>query len=354
MDSLVNASNTSPVEKQLPFKIVDSFLFSEVYEKELLLLKFILESPFVSEWVILENAYSFQGEYKGLQAKQLIEDDQRFQPFIHRVTVISREMQSELLDKNDVLDDKAFNVEYWQRDLAHDYFFNKYADNDWIIISDVDEMLDLTDATRCHELFTRMNSDANGMLHVSTKRYWFDFDNEYKILYGIPMCTKKYLQTTGKKLHDVRVEYHANLKMNWNKIIGFEYSSCFDAGHIVRKLETGAHMAFTEADLKQALRCNHRIISPKRRRRLKPTDEFFLDTIELDNQNSPKYVRDNLRSIKTYNIDQRYHENRRTAYPHLFSPLYKISQVAEDKSIFFRKKFRFLMRRLRLEKLIYE
>ena len=70
------------------FKIVDSFLFSEVFEKELLLLKFILEDQHIAEWIILENAYSFQGEYKGLHAQELINSDDRFLPFKDRITII--------------------------------------------------------------------------------------------------------------------------------------------------------------------------------------------------------------------------------------------------------------------------
>ncbi len=334
-------------------KIVDSFLFSEVYEKDLLLLKFILEAPHVNEWLVLENAYSFQGEYKGLHAEKLINSDERFAPYRSRITFITREMQPELLNKSEVQDEKAFKVEFWQRDLAHDYFLDNYGDNDWIIISDVDEALDLTDTVRCNELFSRMKADEQGMLHVSTKRYWFDFDNEYKILYGIPMCTKAYLIATSKKLHDVRFDYHADLKMDWNNIIGFEYSSCFDVGHIIRKLETGSHMGFSDENLKKAMFCNHRVISEKRKRTLKPTDKFFLDTIILTESNSPAYVRENLAVLKTNNINPNYKENRKAMYPHFYSPFYSFNEWVNEKKNFLSKKFRFLMRRLRLEKMIY-
>ena len=335
-------------------KIVDSFLFSEVFEKELLLLKFILEDPYVEEWILLENAYSFQGEYKGLHAKNLLDSDDRFTPYRNRITIIAKEIQPEVLNKELVQDEKAFKVEFWQRDLAHDYFINKYSDADWIIISDVDEALDFTDETRCNELFERIESDEQGVLHVCTKRYWFDFDNEYKILYGIPMCTKKYLLQNGKKLHDVRFEYHADLKMEWNNIIGFEYSSCFDSGNIFRKLETGSHMGFSEENLKKALFCNHRVISEKRKRTLKPTDKFMLDTITLNERNSPKYVRDHLLKLKTNNIDPNYLENRMKAYPKLYSRFYELNEYIDEKKKYFQKKFRYLIRRLHLEKLIYE
>lgn len=335
-------------------KIIDSFLFSEVFEKELLLIKFILEDPYVNEWILLENAYSFQGEYKGLHAKNLLDSDVRFAVYRDRITIIAKEMRPEVLNKSLVLDEKAFKVEFWQRNLAHDYFINNYSDNDWIIISDVDEALDFTDEIRCNELFERIENDTQGVLHVATRRYWFDFDNAYKIMYGIPMCTRKYLLENGKKLHDVRFEYHGDLKMQWKNIIGFEYSSCFDAGHIIRKLETGAHMGFSEINLKQALFCNHRVISEKRKRTLKPTNKFMLDTILLDESNSPKYVRDNLPTIKTNNIDPNYLENRLKAYPKLYSRFYELNEFVDKKKKNIKRKLSNLMRRLHLEKLMYE
>ncbi len=334
-------------------KIIDSFLFSDAYEKELLLIKFILEAPYINEWIILENAYSFQGEYKGLNAADLINDDERFLPYKDRITFITKEMEPEVLNKEIVQDEKAFRVEFWQRDLAHDYFINKYDEDDWIIISDVDEALDFTDDDRCKELFGRMADDALGMLHVSTKRYWFDFDNEYKILYGIPMCTKKYLLSTRKKLHNVRFDYHADLKMTWNCIIGFEYSSCFKADNIIHKLETGSHMGFSIENLQEALFCNHRIISEERKITLKPTDKFFLDTISLTAANSPRYVRENLASLKTHNIHPGYKENRYQAYPHFYSGFYHFNEMINEKRMFMKKKFRNLLIKLRLKKLIY-
>src|SRR5436190_5643735 len=117
-------------------KIVDSFLFSEPYEKELLLLKFILEDKGVDEWIILENAYSFQGEYKGLQARKLVESDNRFKLFLHKIAFIEKEQKTKQLPKHEVNDEETYKVEFWQRDLALDYFLKNYNEEDWILISD--------------------------------------------------------------------------------------------------------------------------------------------------------------------------------------------------------------------------
>jgi hypothetical protein len=335
-------------------KIVDSFLFSEIFEKELLLLKFIVEDNCVSEWILLENAFSFQGDFKGLQAESLINSDHRFNPFRHKITIISESRETAKLKKDEVLDDQAFKVEHWQRNLAYQYFIDKYSDEDWIIISDVDESLDFSDTSRRNELLERMKNSNKGVLHVSTKRFWYDFDNEYQPVYGIPMCTKDYLKTTGKKLHNVRIDFHADLKMSWNQIIGFEYSSCFNMDEIFRKLNTNSHMAFSMDELKQSLRCNHRPISKARGITIQKNNRFFFSKIVLTESNSPKYVRDNFELLRTNNIDPLYKINRKKDYYFLYTSTYKLQQrfnlVRKIAYNFIRQVFRIL----KVEKFIYE
>lgn len=334
-------------------KIVDSFLFSEPYEKELLLLKFILEDSGVDEWIIIENTYSFQGDYKGLHARNIVELDTRFKQYEHKIKFIEADVKTPVLDKNELNDANAHKVEFWQRDLAYEYFILNYSNEDWIMITDVDESIDFTSAARAGELRDRMNSDKQGILHVSTKRYWFDFDNEYAILYGIPMCTKNYLTVNSFKLHDVRVLYHSNLKMKWKQIIAFEYTSCFDLNSIARKQNTNSHTTIQKDDITQALRCNHRPLSKFYKDSLKNTERFFFKTIELNEFNSPKYVRDNLENLKIHNVDVNYKENRRKDYPELFTLSYYTKQVYNNISKSLNKKLRFTARKLKLEKLLY-
>ncbi len=223
------------------YKIVDSFLFSEVYEKELLLLKLILENDGVDEWVLLENAYSFQGDYTGLHAQKMLAGDERFYPYLNKIKIISKEEKTQVLPRHEFLDHLAFKVEYWQRNLAYEYFMENYAAEDWIMISDVDEMIDFTNNNRKMELYKQMNRAKNGLLVVPTKRYWYDFDNEYRPLIGNAMCNKAYLQNTGKKLHHIRKENRKVVKKGWKNLVQFEYSSCYECGLMLRKLRTHTH-----------------------------------------------------------------------------------------------------------------
>lgn len=319
-------------------KLIDSFLFSEVYEKELLLLKFILEDKGVHEWILLENAYSFQGEYTGLHARQLVTSDERFTPYLHKLTIISKEEKTKVLPRHRFLDEFSFKAEYMQRDFAYDYFMQKYENEDWIMVSDVDEIIDFTNNARRNELYSRMKSTPNGFLQVPTKRYWYDFDNEYKLLIGNAMCNKNYLLNTGKKLHHVRAENRKVLQKGWKNIVEFEYSSCYDAEYMLRKFYTSTHTGFTPNDLKQSLRCNHRPVREIENRKPKNDSRFFFETVALTQRNSPKHVRENLAFYKTNAIDKNYKKNRREDYPELFKLNYFVAEFVERKKKWFNKK----------------
>jgi len=333
-------------------KIIDSFLFSEVYEKELLLLKFLLEDNGVHEWLILENAYAFQGEYKGLHARILIESDERFKPYRHKINYIERELETKPLPKHEVHDEETYKVEFWQRDLAYNYFLDNYNEEDWVIISDVDEMIDFSNATRSKELMKRIAA-STGVLYFPIKRYWYDLDNEYKLLLWRSMCNKRYLLNSGKKLSSVRVDSFRHKGDKWNNVIGFEYSTCYAAEHILRKFYTSTHTGFTPNDLKQSLRCNHRPVYEVRGTKPENNALYFFETVKLNETNSPKYVRENLALLKTNNIDINYKQNRRIDYPELFTVSHHARRIIKEYKAVWQKKFRYALRKLKMEKIIY-
>lgn len=328
------------------FKIVDSFLFSEVYEKELLLLKFILEDEGIDEWVLLENAYSFQGDYTGLHARNLIDSDERFNKFKHKITIISKNEKTQEIPKHQYLDSLSFQVEYWQRDFAHDYFLENYNEEDWIMVSDVDEMIDFSDHDRKNELYEKMNAAKEGLLKVPTKRYWYDFDNEYRVIIGNAMCNKKYLATNNKKLHHIRAENRSVLKKGWKNIIEFEYSSCYHPDHMLTKFYTSTHTGFTPNDLNQSLRCNHRPTREVQGTKPENNRKYFFETVELTPKNSPAYVRDNLSYYKINAIDKKYKVNRRTDYPELFTIQNYVGSFILNQAKWINKKLRILKMKL--------
>ena len=340
--------------KDKDFKIVDSFLFSEPYEKELLLLKLQLEDSGIDEWLVLENSYTLQGERKGFHARKVLESDERFQPYLGKITIIEKEYENKLLPRHVMMDEFSFKAEHVQRDFGYEHFINKYSDEDWIMISDVDEMMDFTDNNRYNELISKMRSSNDGLLKVPTKRYWHDFDNEYRVLIGNAVCNKKYLLTHNKKLSQVRFENRCVLRKGWKNVIQFEYSSCYHKDFMLRKFYTSTHTGLSPEDLEKALLYNHRPVSPAYINKVRKDKKFFFETVQLTKDNSPTIVRENLGQYKTNAVNKNYRESRKQAYPKAFSKKVRVRNFFSDRLNFLKKKSRFLLRRMGIEKVFYK
>jgi hypothetical protein len=304
-------------------KLVETFLLSEEFEKELMLIKFILSNDYIDEWIICENSYSFQGEYKGTVAEQFMLKDKRFAAFRNKVRIITGEKIFISIDKKEFNDKLAFESEDWQRQLAVNYFLGKYDHNDWLIIHDVDEMFDFTDEKRRQQLFSKLRRQDTKFLAAPCMRYWFDFDNKYAFFRGSALCTKQYiLDNPGLSLAHLRRLISVTLDATWKTPVAFEYSSCFSVKYILRKVATFAHTNITVEDVLQSLRCNHRTLRKAAMRDyLRPDNRNFLELVKLTEDNSPSYIREHLSELKTNNIDINYEENRRKDYPRFYNSL---------------------------------
>ena len=314
-------------------KIVETFPFSEAYEKEIMLLKFQLSNDKIDHWIICENAYTFQGDYKGLLAKDIINADERFKPYKEKIFVIEQSRLFHVIDKSKPTQDSlAFECENWQRELSRIFFMKNFSDNDWLILNDVDEMVDFTDNRRSRELFLNIQKNVEGKLCIPMLRYWYDFDNKYERMYSSVLVQKKYLLKNEKiTFSDLRKANRlAYLSKGWKNIIAFEYSSCFKVDDIMRKYDSCSHTGLNREDLIQSLKCNHRSIPLSIiHYYLKPTRSFFFRKVLLTTDNSPKLIRDNLPSYKTNVIDPDYINNRRIYYPwfYTFRYIFFISKV---------------------------
>jgi hypothetical protein len=296
-------------------KIIDTFLFSEPFEKEILFIKIFLGANIVNEWLIIENSFTFQGKYKGLFAQDIINSDSRFEPYRSRIKIISENYNP----KNEASSDsEAFKVEYWQRNLATK-FINNLTDEDYFFISDADECVDGTDEKRKEELLNALKKNPYNIYHVSCLRYWYDFDNQYEILYGIPLVSVRYFKASGKQISEHRKENIGPCKQKWNNIICFEYSHCLDMASIVQKYSSFSHIGATLSDIKEGLMNNCRILPQNKKQRLDYGPRNFFKIVQLNNYNSPSYVRENLNSLKTRTVDVNYSENRKKNFPEIFS-----------------------------------
>lgn len=296
-------------------KIVDTFLFSEPFEKEILFLKIMLGANLVDEWLLIENSYTFQGKFKGLFAQEIINEDPRFEPYRHRIKIISENYNPDVRASSD---SEAFNVEFWQRDLAENVI-HQLSENDYFFISDADECIDSTDAKRKNELLNAIQQHPYGIHHVSCLRYWYDFDNQYEILYGIPLVSVRYFKETGKPISQLRRENIGPCKEKWNNIICFEYSHCISADNIVKKYSSFSHVGTTLEDIKEGLNNNCRVLSADRKHLLSYGPKYFFKTVQLNAYNSPAYVRSNLAALKTNTISINYLKNRKEHFPFIFT-----------------------------------
>ncbi|MFZ1801142.1 MAG: hypothetical protein WAU24_14835 [Chitinophagaceae bacterium] len=334
-------------------KIAETFMFSEEYEKELLLLKCILSNTHIHEWVICENAYSHQGDFKGFCVKKIIETDSRFLPYKNKITVLEANKQFSIVDKSKFQDDLAFKCENWQRNLAQEYFINNYEDDDWLIVHDVDEMIDFSNGARTNELLNKLQENTSGLINVPRLRYWFDFDNQYKILYDSTLCTKKYLtDNPAITISYLKSTNNVFKEKGWKQIIAFEYSSCYGFNAIMRKLETTAHTWYKKEDLEAALRNNHKLMKPLNiRKYLRPNKYCFFEVVTLNEHNSPFFVRENIETLKSNVINPNYQLNRKLDYPQFYNLSYTRIYLKDNlkrAKVKISKKFIFLLRRLNI------
>lgn len=298
------------------FKIIDLFSFSEPYEKEILLLKLQLGSPYIHEWVLVENDYTLQGVFKGYFAEQVLNSDDRFQPYRERIKIFKCSYRPEA----EVIDDHyTFKVEFYQRDFPSDYLLSHHPDG-YVIISDTDECPDLTEEKRLRELEEKI-AYMEDIIELPTKRYWFDFDNEYKITMATPLQRISSIRDKDLPSSRARILHRRPITEKWKNFIVFEYSHCFDKEALLRKFETFTHTGFTRDDMELALACNHRPLLSVTGQQIRLNEKFLFDTIQLTPRNSPLLVRQQLTSLKTNIVDPEYASNRKKHYPTLFTPL---------------------------------
>lgn len=293
-------------------KIIDTFIFSEGREKDLLLLKFILEDNAVDQWIIQESEYTTQGEHKGFSAEEVISSDDRFKPFLSKVKIIS---DTYLLHPGKTDDYSNFDRENRQRTLAIEYLLDTYTDEDRFMISDTDESIDFSDEDRKNRVFDYIKQHPNDIIHIGRMRYWYDFDNRsYIPCYRIPLVPIGSLRGNRNTIHcrySNGITYDAA-----ENPVAFEYSHCYrSVEEIYRKTSTCVYTQHTISEIEDGLRYNTwpRMTSLRGERvGMEPYD--FFETVVLNEQNSPKYVRDNLPILKTNIVNPNYKEDRYIKY----------------------------------------
>lgn len=307
-------------------QLIDTFLFSEPYEADLLWIKFHLEDNGVDEWIIAENSYTHQGTYKGYYAKKLIETDDRFAPFRHKITIIEGNIVPDFKAENkaSLFENHTYGLEFAQRELATEYILNKYRDDVYVFISDSDEMLDLSDPGRKRLFFKKLK--GNDFIKVPRNRFWYDYDNYWMKVSITPVVTVRYIKQTKEPLGLTR-KLNMATGYNWSKWICFEYSFCFNNEIIQKKYENFLHTGYLKEEIERGIQCNHRPVSSIRGEHINLHPRWWMKKVRLNARNSPAFVRQHFNQLKTDTINKDYLKKRAEVYPSYFSERFPAKQL---------------------------
>ena len=172
-------------------KIIDCFMFFD--EEMLLELRLNTLDKFVDKFVIVESVYTHSGK-----EKKLIFDINKYPKFKEKIDyIIVRDLPHgiEQIGKDDsnleITNKEIMNAlrrENFQRNTIKQGLINA-NDNDWIIISDLDEIPDLSNIN--------FNSINEKIIFFKQKVFYYKLNLELKTLrwIGSKACKKKYLKS---------------------------------------------------------------------------------------------------------------------------------------------------------------
>jgi len=315
-------------------KLHCTFLFSDPAEWELFVAKIISEKNLVQNWFVVNGAFSFKGEYIGLCAKKLLESEPRLESYKSRITIIeseenyleeiNRKYNLALIDVIRYLRNRThqrvvqkekifFSVERWARDLATSAILSETAESDWLLISDVDEILD-TSGSRGKYIKDKLEATSAKSIRVQQLRYVFDFDNLAPQVKFCPIVKVELLSGANpSKVSDFRFRQDG-LILSAKPLI-FEYSYCFSIDAIRRKLLNFAHVGPLEDMFSAAFRLNHHFVQPG----FNTAKRLWLEKNQLDIECHAAYVIENFERLRTGNIASDYSSSRSIEFPGLFT-----------------------------------
>jgi hypothetical protein len=300
-------------------RIVDTFLFSEPHEKEVLLVKLNLGAQYVAEWVLVENEYTHQSEFKGLFAQEMMDGDPRFDPFRDRLRIISGTHPFPPVDRTQNIDQQGLAADRAQRELALRYLLDAHDDDTWILISDADEALEVSSEKSFDYLRRKVAEYGGSVVPLPRTRYWYDIDNLWLDRRATTMVQLGHIRRHEASLGHYRQEWTMR-PIQWPKSVVIEYSYCYGREDIERKYRSFAHAVYSPDEIARSISCNHVPISAMRSSKpdLRSHTSWF-KKVKLSRRNTPEYVLRNESVLRTDVVPADYEANRRETYPELFT-----------------------------------
>ena len=162
------------------------------------------------------------------------------------------------------------------------------------------------------------------MVFVPRRRFWYDFDNLWHAVRSTPLVTVAQIRAaTGELDMGLLRSDHIGYSDQWDRTLIFEYSYCYNRDYILRKFRTFPHGGITDSEIEQSMHCNHMPISALRNKKIDLHKDLWMEKVVLNDQNSPRYIQQNLDSLRTNVVDSDYLTNRQNDYSPLYSPFYK-------------------------------
>lgn len=275
---------------------VNIFAYSEPYELDLLEIKLNLEDAGVDKWVIVENDHSLRGQFKGKHTLKESLNQERFFKFIHKIHVIETSYSIPMKEGVD-----NFEIIYYQRNLEKQWLLHNCSPDDWVIISDLDESVNFAER-KDYILNCLVPGKAYRLIQ---NMYYLDFDN----------CAGTWEHSIVMQLKDMVGKYSGYNPQNYLAIpdaiplpgAGYHYIFCMTPENILRKLQTYGHCRFNQTNIDSWCKFNHGMGNDPY---ATYKGLFHCEVIELNESNSPAFVRENLSRLRTNSVDINYLQNR--------------------------------------------
>lgn len=319
-------------------RLIDTFLYSDSDEFPLITTKILSEASLVDLFLIVEGSHTFKGQPKAFTIRKLLNSEKKLLAVRNKIKVIEFD-----LPKIDTLSGilrhssrfahqiysgipyrrarRAFKernfltLEELSRNVAVPYLIEwGLKHDDWILVTDSDEILDLANDRRMLLLRELLNSDFP-IHHLIRRRYMFDFDNYDPRPRTIPLIKGNIiLDNDSVNLTALRVPNNGLIQSPTETLV-FEFSSCFPLDAIIRKHEFARHQTPSRDAIINAVERNHAIVYQEDRARKLD----FFTKIKPSLETHPTIILREIESLKTGNVPDDYIYKRQQAYPELFS-----------------------------------
>ena len=318
---VIHAKLNKQVEKTMSQTLIDTFLYNEPGELELLIAKLATEDcDELIYWIIVENQYSFQGINKGHTFLEICRKESRLDLYKKKIIYVpvcippsgaadfslghigSSSKPGTYVNE---LTKRAFAVEHKQRMSAFESISKLAQDNTSVIVSDIDEMVDLSDAYKKDFLFCFLRQN-HGRCMIQRYKYQYDIDNAWPTSHQrwLNIINAEYIKTDSTTLAKARSLLLPICRYPFSEL-AYEYSYVFSKETIYRKLNSFSHVDnYNKFHVDRALLLNTKIYTKI------PNNPILFEKVKLSLSNSPMYVLDNIGLLST-GIVSRYYKAAR-------------------------------------------